>query len=56
MIKNDIDILKKKIIYRFSYTGTLETDLLFNKYILALYYLTNVFLCSVLKILFYFII
>ena len=34
MIKNDIDILKKKIIYRFSYTGTLETDLLFNKYII----------------------
>ena len=35
MIEEKIKNLKKLIIYRSSYTGTKETDLLFNKIIIA---------------------
>ena len=33
MNTNDIEIIKKKILYRCSYTGTKETDLIYHKLI-----------------------
>ena len=33
MTINNIEILKKQILYRCSYTGTKETDLLYKKFI-----------------------
>ena len=33
MTNKNIEILKKQILYRSSYTGTKETDLLFKKFI-----------------------
>ena len=33
MTINNIEILKKQILYRSSYTGTKETDLLYKKFI-----------------------
>tara|TARA_Y100000590_G_C15642522_1_gene985558 strand:- start:448 stop:702 length:255 start_codon:yes stop_codon:yes gene_type:complete len=34
MTQKDINLLKKQVIYRCSYTGTKETDLIFKKFFL----------------------